>query len=562
MTDFLLIDDGEIKLNSGLDEYMFGKTSYASFLTQPGMLFDGENFEPWCFTEVKSLEVTGKDSLQVFYAGKNPFKTEAKSLLDFYMTNDREIVFNAAYAVCNALTKAALADVNVPLGGAGGIIVEDKKENPKILFLPADLVKYSSNTLSVKDKANVYDCWVNETLQGLPATAFFRGNVAYTMLTGRFPYPAADSLERNADILDHKFLPVEMLLPGIEPELASAINKALVLTSTVVNEPGKKQKGTTTEALKPEADFPLEQLKKARTQVPTAEQQKEIEENIQNYVKSRDAKINTKRIIRRNTAALLTICAGIVALCFIIKGAVKSRGEEYTTQSLTSIQTIQAFFMNVNNQDVAALGNFVQGRSATRYTDAVSQVYVLSKQRQSMTKDNGFAKPENYFLYVTDAHKNMSSGMYGMTNILIDGAPYELDLNVPTINQKLPPLTEENGHKLSKKEQTQHKVEYYRLRTEGDDNEILLDYITDTVTLTYNGKRWIITDFDTVEDELELDSTEFKLEYFKTLQENDMNVINSLDKLRFEYPWLPSGASVQREIERLEKAAQEFFVGL
>lgn len=562
MKDFLLIDDGEIKLNSGLDEYMFGKTSYSSILSQPGFIFDGENFEQWNFTQVKSLEVSDKDSVQVFYTGTNPFKTEAKSLLDFYMTNDREIVFNAAFAVCKALTKAALQNINIPLSGAGGIIVENKKENAKVLFLPADLIKYSSNALSATDKANVYDCWVNETLKGLPATCFFRGNIAYTMLTGRFPYPAADALERNADILDKKFLPIEMLLPRLSPELSAAINKSLVLTSSAVNEPGKKQKGTSTEALKPEPDFPLELLKDSRNCIPTKEEQAQIDEQIQNYTKGRDAKITTKRIIRRNTAAILTICCGIIALCFVIKGAIKSHGEEFTTQSLTSTQTIQAFFMNVNDKDVAALGNFVKGRSATRYTDAVSQVFVLSKQRQSMTKDNGFAKPENYFLYVTDAHRNMSSGMYGMTNILIDGTPYELDITVPTINQKLPAIREENGHTLTKNEQTQHKVEYYRLRTEGDDNDIFLDYITDSITLTYNGQRWIITDFDTVEQELELDSTAFKLEYFKALQENDMNVINTISKMRFEYPWLPSEASIQREIERLEKAAQEFFVGL
>lgn len=562
MKDFLLIEDGEIKLNSGLDEYMFGKTSYSSILSQPGFIFDGETFTQWNFTQVKSLEVSDKDSLQVFYTGTNPFNSEAKSLLDFYMTNDRDIVFNAAFAVCNALTKAALQNVNVPVCGAGGIIIENKKDNPKVLFLPADLVKYSSNALSVKDKANVYDCWINETLLELPAICFFRGNIAYTMLTGRFPYPAADALERNADILDKKFLPIEMLLPAIAPELASAINKSLVLTSSVVNEPGKKQKGTSTQALKPEADFPLELLNQSRKIVPTKEEQEKIDEQIQNYIKGRDAKITTKRIIRRNTAAIFAIFCAIIALCFIIKSAVKSHGEEYTTQSLNSIQTLQAFFMNVNDKDVAALSNFVKGRSATRYTDAVSQVFVLSKQRQSMTKDNGFAKPENYFLYVTDAHKNMSSGMYGMTNIKIDGNPYELNITVPTINQKLPALLEENGHTLSKNEQTKHKVEYYRLRTEGDDNEIFLDYITDQITLTYNGSRWIITDFDTTEQELELDSTAFKLEYFKTLKENEMDVIKTLNLMRFQYPWLPSEASVQREIERLEKAAQEFFVGL
>lgn len=562
MNNFVIIDNEIIQLNSGLDEYMFGKTSYSSIITQAGVYYDGQNFSDWTFSEIKSQEVQGKDNLQVFYSGSNPFNNDAQTLLDYFESNNRNLMFGKAFAVIQALTKAAKENVTLPLNGAAGIIVEDTEDNPRILFLPANAFLYSCNGLSTRDKANANDCWINPTLKDLPALCFLRATIAYTMLTGEFPYPSADQLERNADILDQKFLPLELRLPGVSEELAKAVNNALKLTSSIVKEPGKKQKGTATEQLKPVAEFPLDLLLKEKDNVPSPELQKELNEKAEAYKKRQEQQVATKRIIRRNTSAILLSIAAVIALFFIVRSGVKSRMEEYTTKGLTSTETLVGFFKNVNDKDVAALGNFVHGRRASQYTDGVSQVYVISKQRQSMTKDNGFAKPENYFLYVTDAYKNQSSGMYGITQLMIDGVPYELEMNIPTFADKPAAITEENGIPLLKNTQTQHTVEYYRLRTENDANDILLEYVTEKVSLTFKSGRWFITDFDTQSEELELNSPAFKLEYFQTLQENNMDVVKAVNQLRFQYPWLPSEQAIKAEIRHLEDLAQHLYAGL
>lgn len=562
MNNFVIIDKNLIQLNSGLDEYMFGKTSYSSIITQAGIYFDGENFSNWTFDEIKSQDVQGKDSPQVFYSGTNPFNNDAKTLLDYFESNDRNLIFNKAFAVIKALTKAATENFPLPLNGAGGILVEAATDNPRILFLPGNAFSYSCNGLSARDKANANDCWLNPSLSDLPALCFLRATIAYTMLTGQFPFPSADQLERNADILDQKFLPLELRLPGVSEELAKQVNNALKLTSTIVNEPGKKQKGTSTEQLKPVANFPLDLLLNEKNNVPSPELQKELNEKAEAYKKRQESQINTKRIIRRNTSAILLSILAVFAVALIIRSGIKSHGEEYTTKGLTSTETIIAFFKNVNNKDVAALGNFVNGKSASRYTDGVSQVYVISKQRQSMTGDNGFAKPENYFLYVTDAYKNQNSGMYGITNLKIDDVPYELEIKVPTFNSKPKALQEEDGVSLVNKMQTQHKVEYYRLRTENDTNDIILDYITDVVTLTFKDNRWFISDFNTHSEELELNSSAFKLEYFKVLQDNDMDVIKAVNQMRFQYPWLPSERALILEIEHLKDLEQHLYAGV
>lgn len=559
MKDFLLIDKKEIQLNSGLDEIKFGKTKFASVVSQKGVFYDGENFQEWTFGEVKAQEIESRNEPVVFFSGANPFKSEAKSLLDYYETNDRSKVFAAAYAVCNALTVAAKNGTSIPMTGAGGILVEEKDENPSILFLPAELIKNACAGMDTKDKANLYGCWLNESIFDLPALCFFRSVVAYTMLTGAFPFASSDILERNADILDQKFLPLELRLPTVSPKLAAAVNKSLKLTSSAVTEPGKKQKGTSSEQLHADPDFPLDLLLAEKDNAPTPAQLKEYAEKAEATVKQRDSKIKAKRLIRRNTAAILTCIGAVIALFFIVRSAVKSHEDEYTTQSLTSVESLVAFYKNVNEKDVSMIGNFTKGRSATKFTDSISQVYVMSKQRQQYGGDNGFAKPENFFLYITDAYKLKSTGMFGITNIKIDGEPYELAIDIPKFKDKLPALKEENGMELTKGLQIKHKVEYFQIHTEGENCDILVTYNTADVTLTYNGGRWVITSISVFDEPFEFDSTEFKLEYFDMLDKNEGDVIKTVEMMSFKYPWVPTAASIEREQERLYQIAQELF---
>lgn len=562
MKDFLLIDNNEIQLNSGLDEIKFGKTKFASVVSQKGVFYDGENFTTWNFDEVKALEIESRTEPIVFFSGKNPFKQQAKSLLDFYETNDRSKVFAAAYAVCNALTVAAKNGTSIPMTGAGGILIEEKDENPCILFLPSELIKNACAGMDAKNKSNIYGCWLNESIFDLPALCFFRGVVAYTMLTGAFPFASSDILERNADILDQKFLPLELRLPTVNKKLAAAVNKSLKLTSSAVTEPGKKQKGTSSQELHPDADFPLDLLLAERDNAPTPSQLKEYAEKAEATVKQRDSKIKAKRLIRRNTATILTIICAVIAVAFIIRSSIKSHGEEYTTQGLTSVETLIGFYKNVNDKDVSMIGNFTQGRSATKFTDTISQVYVMSKQRQQYGGDNGFATPENFFLYITDAYKLKSTGVFGITNVKIDGIPYELEIEIPTFNQNLPALKEENGMELTKGLEIKHKVEYFQINSEGENTDIFANYETADVTLTYNGKRWIISNITVFEQPYDFDSTQFKLDYFELLDINGGDIQRTVEMISAKYPWVPSSASIEREKQRLIKIAEDMFSGL
>ena len=579
MKNVVTIIDGELRLCSGLDEYKFGKTNYNSIVTQAGILAtcdSGDNeplhfsFENWCFSDIKSFDVPDNDERIVFYCNKNPLTANAKSLLELYEKSgskdaskaDKDLMYKASLAVCTILTQAANGEVNLPLIGSGGILV-DTSSKLKLLFLPEDLFKYSIAGLSSVEQADVHNCWVNPTLTGLPALCFLRSSVAYKMLTGRYAYPSADSLTRNADLLDRKFLPLELSVNGINQELADAVNKGLKLNSNSVAIPGKKAKGKKSEELLPQKEFPLELLANAKDNISSALSDEEFAEKANSYLKFQTSKINTKRTIRRNTTTIAVCLVGILAAILIARNSYKSYLDDYTTKGLTSVETIQSFFKGVNTMDISLLQTFTKGSSATRYVDSVSNVYVISKQRQSTgAGDSGYLKPAKFFVVVTNSSTLSIAGLYGATNIKVDGKQIDeyIDLKKNKENPEI--LTEELGIPVNKGDKSVHKVEYYMLHTEGANNDIYVTKNVDTFTLTFMKNKWYVTDIETTEQEISFDSDTFKGEYFNLLIENDGDTIKTVKQLSYKYDFLPSEKEMEIEKRIYEEYLNDPFKGI
>ena len=547
----LTIENGELRLNSNLDEYTFGKTGHDNILSYEGAIFDGKNFRQWTFEEVKSFdaEKNGKAERLVFYCAKNPLSDAATTLAQV-LEEGGDKALQTVLAVCSALTSAAKNNNSIPMVGAGGIMVD----GDQVLFAPEVLFSYAANTLSADDALALQHGYLNETIKGLPAICFERAAIIYKLLTKNFAFGATDSLARNADIFDNNFLPVGYCVNGIDSELAGEINRALRLNSTAVNIPGKRKKGKSSEDLRPKADFPLEKLEAAfklsQNQAANGSD-KDFEEKVAAYKKSQSSKINTKRTIKRNSTTIIVILAAIVIVGVIIINTIKTRGTDLTSVGLTSTQTISAYMNGINEKDTMLLSDFGDGKSANAYADMVSRIYVLHKQRLTFG-DNGFGYPANWLFYITDEAKYQRSGVYGVTNLKIDGKAAEHVEQIHKKNEKAPPLTQEGGITLQDGSTSVHKVEFYIIYTEGEEVDYLVDKVTVTMTLTYKKNRWIITDIEeTKRQKLGVDCAKFKTDYFEELKKSGGEVIPAVNALRSKYEWLPEKDAMDRERDRI-----------
>ncbi len=575
MKNVVSIIDGELRLCSGLGEYAFGKTNYNSIVTQKGLLAQCDSkpdeplhfsFSPWTFEDIKSFDIEGHDERIVFFCAPIPFSKNAETLYTLFAKAgapestvlDKDKMYEASLAVCTIFTQAAAEGIDIPVNGAGGIIAD----NDSFLFLPHDIFVHSVAGLDQMEQADLHNCWVNPSLTGLPELCFTRSSYAYKMLTGRFAYPAADSLTRNADLLDKKFLPLELCVNGINDELAQAVNNGLKLNSNSVNIPGKKQKGKKSEDLVPKVEFPLELLKNARTQLSSKLSQEEFENKIKSFQKRQNSSVSTKRTLRRNATAFGAGFIALIALVIIIRSHYNTYLDDYTTKSLTSTQTVQTFFKGMNTLDIPLIQGFIDGRSANRYLDTISNVYVISKQRQSTTGDGGFLKPAKYFITVTNQTKSSMAAMYGITNLRIDGKSYDEYIDLPKNKDKPQPITSEQGVSINKGDTSVHAVEYYMLYTEGDNSDIHVTKNRDTITLTFKKDKWIITNIETSSQELEVDSNKLKTEYFNRVLQNDGDVVKSVKELSLTYDFMPSQKEMETEKQLWEEYLADPYKGL
>ena len=548
----LTIENGELRLNSNLDEYTFGKTGHDNILSYEGVIFDGKNFRQWTFEEVKSYDAEKNGSLQrlVFYCAKNPMGNDAENVktLAQYFEEGGENALTAVKAVCTAITAAATNGNPIPFVGAGGIMIDGEK----VLFAPEALFSYAANTLPAEETLNQHTGFLNDTIKDLPALCFERAAIIYRLLAGRLPFTATDSIARNADIFDRKFLPVEYCVNGIDIGLALAINNALKLNSTAVNVPGKRKKGKSSEDLRPVADFPLEKIDEAFRLSQNNKEDKDFEEKVSAYIKAQNSKINTKRHIKRNATTLTAIATIIVIVICVTVSTLRTRGEDYTSVGLTSTQTIRAYMNGVNEKDTMLLSDFGDGKAAGDYGDMVSRIYVMHKQRLAYGNDNGFGYPANWLFYITDEAKYKRSGIYGVTNLKIDGKAETLAVELKKKNQNPAPLEKEGNVTLENGSTSVHKVEYYLLYTEGEEVDYIVEKVTSTVTLTFKKNRWIITDIQYDGKNLGVDCNAFKKDYFAALEKTNGEVIPAVDSLRSKYEWLPEKDAMQREKEQIE----------
>lgn len=570
------IIDNEVRLSSNMDENAFGKTSYSSIVTQTGILASCDSYETgkyhfsftdWSFGEVKSFSVPERENRIVFYCGENPVK-DGSVLLDLLKSAEaldadkaeKSKALEAQFVICSILTQAALEKIKFPVIGAGGIIIHVDGINTKVLFLPENLFKYAAAGIQEKDSSELNIMWVNPTLLDLPAICFERAVFAYKLLTGRYPFPSTDLTERNADILDRKFLPVEMIVENIDSDLAQNINKGLKLNSNAVEIPGKKKKGKSSEDLTPTPQFPTDKLYSALKEVEANPVNVEaMEEKAKSFLKAQASRVKTKRRLRRNTTTIITTLIILVILGGFTYNAISTRLNEFNSKGLTSVETVEMFYKSINDKDTIMMQNITKGKKASKYSTTLSQIYVVGKQRKAYYQDQGYLAPEGWLLYAKNPELSKHCGVYGVSALRIDGKPSDIAPEMHKKKDKVEPVTQENGITLKKNDKSVHTAEYFLIHTEGEDADLVIDFCTETITLTYLKDKWMITDLETKVENVEVNSNLFKTEYFNLIKQNGGDAVKSAVMLSGKYPWVPDEPLLKAEQHRLDELAKDPF---
>ncbi|MCK9170888.1 MAG: hypothetical protein M0P01_10780 [Treponema sp.] len=555
----------EIKLDSGLNEYAFGKTDFSAMLTDEGFIAEADGmltagtefaFRAWRFDKIKTI---GKgDDAHVWFCGRGFSGTSLAELFDAAAAAgaDNKSKYTAVYAsfaVCLALSQ--ILKKHIPAGnmGAGGIYVNSEAEKIRILFLPAPLYDTVCGCKGAETYALLQGIWCSKALafHADAALSFTRAVIAYRGLTGHLPYESGDETTRNADELDKNYLRLEHAVNGINKVLAESVDTALELPSLA------QQKKAP--AVLPVPDLPpdifyselgLNGTEILRT-VPRegALPSGEFNAKVEAYYKSKKKKVNAKRTIRRNTAMLTGAAAAVVVITVIAVVQHHDNGNKPTSRGLTSSQTVEAFYKAIHTQDIELLDSISRGKAANRYSDSVSQIYVTNKTRNLYDYTDSMITPESWLYSQSQETTQEKRSIFGITSFMLDGQSCSLLVDVPKRNIKPLPVTVEGSTTLSNGCKAVHTADFYIIHTEGENNDIYAEHHTDHVTLTYKDDRWIITDIKPDAEEIQIDSGKFKSDFITACNTDGGDSLQAVLQLKPVYEWLPDSTVMKAEID-------------
>ena len=548
------ISNDRLLLKSGVTESNFGRMNYSELITENGLIAVSDNsekgdytfaFDKWSFDDVISVDSESGGERIVHYAGSVPLENASVTDLTDFSSPD---TFDNVTAVISAITQGMNIGEKVPENGAGGILIFKNTQKTLILFLPEKLFSYSVQSLSLEDQGEQQTLWKNEGLHDTASLNFIRSVMVYKLFTGIFPYSEVRSIERNADIIDKKFIPMEMLVPSVNRTITEICNNSLVLTPAILTKISEKKKNFM--YLAPKTDFPVSDLRALKKDLSTIKEEADknrTDEQVQGFLKKQANSVNTKRKFRKNQSFIVAGLIIFTAVGLLITDSIKSRGTNYTSIGLTSDETLEAYYTGFGRVDTNIIDMLSMGEGTKEYTNLISQVFVISKQREQYNKDMGLMTPASYLLYATDMEKAKYAGLFGITSLKIDGKLQDMIVNVPKKNDHPVPLTTEKNVTLEDGMTSVHKVNFYRFHTEGDNNDIYIEYHTDTVTLTFVKNRWMLTNIDVKADDIFINTDDFLKEYWDSLKKHNNNVKEALVSLRPKYPWLPTANDIEME---------------
>lgn len=542
--DITKISADTLALSSGLTQDAFAKTNLISLLAKKSALVRLDRgtaaLGAYYFTGTR----TDADGITHFEGGAARGKTLSEILS--LPARDRSVADNLALAAFSRATDFLLAqDTCGGAVGAGGVIVsaDEETETAEVLLIDPEIFETCAQNHKAA-YADIQGKFLHKGLDARSSLIFTRAVVAYKSLTGHFPFDNDDTTKRQEDIFDANFIPLPLWDAKINAGLAGSIDAALHLSAGTELLAGRRSISDAREERRrqklleraQEFDSSLfkdELARLSRPEDPSESADERILSQKRASLAARTRrKLLARRFLRRNKSRLLAIIVPAVLVAWLVSGVVRENAGRITTVSLTSAETAHALYAAIHRADVPDLQEIVTGRETKGLILKVSGFYVSSRQRLEASPDNGTLTPEEWFT----RKKTPGDWMLGITNLTIDGEPLPVDARFPKKKDRPLPISEEDGEPLRKGIETERTAEYFLVRQ--TENRILTERMTDTVTLRWSGRKWLVTRVDGKSRPTGVRTKDFIADYEEAAS-SSASALEAAEALRGKYGWIP-----------------------
>ena len=369
--------------DTGLDSRAFARAKFAQFITEPGFIvsLDGakSSVNLWKASGVVENPEAEADNATMVVWGPS-FKGDRLDLL----LNDNEKREEALAAIRTwigavlALGKERHAPLGAPPLWPCAALIGGSQSN-EVFFAPMDI---SKNCLMTKESNKINNRYVHPDLNGMNGAAFTAAAMLYQVFAGSPAFPAIiDEIVLHEDMREGNFLPIRLAAPGLDGKLATLIQTSLSqnVKKGGILPNGRRLLEEFLALLRTDSrDSFVGGLSEADTL--------SIEKEKAQYLKTKTAKVNTRRFVKRNAAILLGSFAALVIAAMIAKSVINSRSA-LTTAGMGPVQVIETYYNSFGELDHMLMDACVIKGVGKDDINMVMNFYIIGKLRQAYEKN-------------------------------------------------------------------------------------------------------------------------------------------------------------------------------
>lgn len=537
ISDFLINNKNEIYINSFLKENSFRRTDLSKAIETYCYISEITNseitLEKWYFERTKTLS-----DENVFFIGSF---FESESLLN--IINDESINLSTKRLILKKviliISHIIKNDSNFLIPGAIGFVIPKDPSINKILVLAGEFI--DRICMNSPNYANMQGIYIRKGLSTENSALFTRSVLAYKAVCNKFPFNEENLEKRQMDIFDKNFIPIQFQEYFMDKTFADSINAGLCISDPQRIIPGErrfesqkeKEKRESYKTLAEKLDINLLDNIGNISNNNNSEIHK-IEKQKKSYLRKQKINVLLNRFFRiYKNNIIITALVTIVAITALYNYQ-KQNSKLATSMGLSSFETVQTLYTGIHKADVPLIKEISKGRNMKSLTQIVSGFYVTMKQRLSLNEKDNTVSPATWLRL----KGNTTFWQYGITNLIIDNTECLPNFTYPTRGDKKQSIAITNNLALKKGEQITHNVKYNLVHYDGE-KIIVVNTADEDVTLTWNGKRWLVTNIEGTTKNKSYKLKKYKEDLKQALEKSNDDLQQTITLLKTTYNFVP-----------------------
>ena len=435
---------------------------------QPGYLVTGQVVTPWKPTGL--TELAG----QVYLYGPHHEGRTIETILD------QEPRSALKYVIRLASVFAILAERSIesPPFQTNGILF---LESGGTLILPPKILERLRNVQIERDRWDTYEIYNHPDFEGDRGIVFSLGVMLYRISTGVFPFSADDEVELHSQMREMQILPPRNRVTTILESLSTGVMESL--------DPKNEEIGI--------GDFhtKLVEWDQEGLYAPTSDEEQERLRAQGDRLEARYATAFTRRRFLQKNGRRLGV-AGVLATLLIVfaSSMIANILKPRVTDGMQPIEVVELFYDSITSLDHTAMEDTVLKGVAKAEVTESTNLFVITRVRLGNEGTTGLVTPTQW----TEAERpslDETISVYGIGELAVE----ELG-SYPApdpLNDEFPDALRFRAS-YQKWEQAVTETVAYLI---PDANSTVRSR-TDEITLEFDGRYWLITDIERIEDEM------------------------------------------------------------